>query len=173
MKYIIFLISDPLLLRVRYWLGGKSVAHTDPKQVKGIVGRKLSWDMSVINHQLFLYCLGTYTFFNLKVQYPFKQIKPVSSCKDYKNRLCGINITLTANSVQQCTNFNALIYAIKQIFGHTYIPVLSAPPSAAQNLHCLLQICSRVLMSGMQLQLDADSYDRCCSPSTGLAKYNK
>ncbi len=40
--------------------------------VKGMVRWKLRWFMSGINRQLFLYCLGAYTFFNLKRHHPLK-----------------------------------------------------------------------------------------------------
>ncbi len=78
---------------------------------------KLRLFISGIDRQLFLYCLGAETFFNLKGHHPLKQIKPVLACKDHTQKLCSINEAPTANSVQQFANFNDLISTGKRICG--------------------------------------------------------
>ncbi len=77
------------------------------------------------------------------------RIKLVSVVKDKTNKLCRINVLPATNSMYWWVNFNNLSNTGKLICGHSYIPVLSALVSVAQNLHCLLQICSGVLIAGM------------------------
>jgi hypothetical protein len=70
--------------------------------------------MSGMNRQLFLFCLGAYTFLNLKGHHHFKYICKTSfSVKDYTNNLCRINVAPAANFVSLCANFNYLIYTGK------------------------------------------------------------
>jgi hypothetical protein len=73
-----------------------------------------------------------YTYlFNLKGRHPLRSIKPISVCKDFANKLCGINVAPAANSVYRCANFKCFIYTSKPISAHSYIPVLSTPASVA------------------------------------------
>jgi hypothetical protein len=93
--------------------------------------------MSGINRQLFLNCLGVYILFKFHGTPSFKVDK--THFQHVKTRhtvhACRINVALAAHSVYQNTD---LIYTSKLIFCHNYISVLSAPPSVAQNLQCLL-----------------------------------
>ncbi len=61
----------------------------------------------------------------------------------------GYGLAPTRDSVYQRANFNDLFYTRKLISSHSYMLVLSAPLSVTKNLICPLEICSKVLKSGM------------------------
>jgi hypothetical protein len=89
--------------------------------------------MSGVNRQLFLYCLDTYTFFKFKGTPSFKvekkwfQHEKATQISFVESMYCIMQIPFSGVLI------NGLIYT-----GNSYIPLLSALLSAAQNLHCLL-----------------------------------
>ncbi len=104
--------------------------------------------MSGINRRLYPNCLGTIFVLKAKGQHLLKQLKkPVSGGEDQTNKLWRIYVAPAANSVQQCANFHDFVYTGQLICCHSYKLVLSALLLVVQNLYCLLQICSWLLIS--------------------------